>query len=277
MSMRFGRLAIIVAALMFPVFLLGAPRQTRAASLEEVLGGLARSLEAEQHDKEIRSAFKAELDRSPSDKELRRYRSLMEEDHWTEEDVRDDLRGRSDYGRHSRRPNENPEKVIRRAYQDILHRDPDAEGMRHYRSLMIDNDWSERDVREDLRKSTEKDLLSRQQQAEKIVRRAYQDILGREPDQNGLTTYRNKVLDQGWDEHDVREALKRSPEYRQKNQISQKQAEQIVRRTYLSVLKREPDSGGLRTYTERVLSEHWTELDVARELRNSEEYRSKHR
>lgn len=277
--MRFGRLAVVAAGLVFQTALIGAPARGENydnSALSDLLGGLAHSLEAEQHDKEIKRAFKDELDRSPSSSELRRYRSLMEEDHWTEEDVRDDLRDRSDYSRHSRKPHENPEKTIRRAYEDVLHREPDADGMRHYRSMMIDKDWTERDVREDLRKSTEKDQNSRRQQADKIIRRAYQDVLGREPDPNGMSLYRNKILDQGWDEHDVREALKRSPENRQKNQISQKDAEKIVRRAYLSVLRREPDPGS-RGYVERVLADHWSEQDIARELRNSDEYRNKHR
>ena len=278
--MRFGRVVVVAGGLVLLAAFSMAPERAHGGGLEDVLKGLSQSLEAEQHDKEIRSAFKAELDRSPSDKGLRRYRSLLEEEHWTEQDIRDDLRGRSDYSRHSRKPQEDPERVIRRAFDDILHRQPDPEGMRTYRSLMIDKDWTESDVREALRKSAEKEDLKgeqRRKEAEKIVRRAYQDILGREPDTNGMATYRNKILDDGWDEHDVREALKRSPENRQKNQITRQQAEQIVRRAYQSVLKREPDPAGMTTYADRVLRDHWGEQDVARELRNSDEYRNKHR
>lgn len=278
--MRFGRMlviSVVLAALQGGVLSVPARAQDPGANpLADLLNGLARSMEAEQHDNEIRRAFRAELDRNPSDRELRRYRSLMYEEHWTEADVRDDLRDRSDYRRHSRMPYENPEQVVRRAYQDVLHRDPDPEGMSHYRSLIIDKDWTERDVREDLRRSTEHDQDSRNKQADKIVRRAYNDVLGRDPDPNGAIAYRNRILDQGWDEHDVREALKRSPEYRQKNQISQDQANQIVRRAYRSVLRREPDPGA-RVYVDRVLRDHWTEQDVARELRNSDEYRQRHR
>lgn len=50
-----------------------------------------------------------------------------------------------------------------------------------------------------------------------------------------------------------------------------------MRRAYQSVLKREPDPGGMATYSDRVLRDHWGEQDVARELRNSDEYRNKHR
>ena len=165
--------------------------------------------------------------------------------------------------------------MIRRAYEDILDREPDRDGLRLYRSRMIDDDWTEEDVREALRKSPEY-AKHRRERAEKIVRRAYEDVLGREPDAKGLTSYRAKILDQGWDERQVREALERSPEYRRKSQITRTQALEIVRRAYLSVLEREPDAGS-QGYISKVLQDHWTEQDVARELRKSDEYRSRHR
>jgi hypothetical protein len=128
-------------------------------------------------------------------------------------------------------------------------------------------------VREALRKSPEYSQRG-SESADKIVRRAYQDVLGRAPDTNGLYTYRNKVLNQGWDEQDVSAALRKSPEFRQKNVMTREQAEQVVRRAYESVLGREPDAGS-RGYVDHVLRDHWSEGDVARELRNSDEYRSK--
>jgi hypothetical protein len=241
-----------------------------------LLGGVSGPLEASPgQDAAIRRAFEDILDREPSDRELRRYRDLMYEEHWNERDIRNDLRDRSDYSRNSQRTVQDPDRVVRRAYEDILHREPDAEGLRLYRSRLLDQDWTEQDVREALRKSPEYRQGSTES-ADKIVRRAYQAVLGRAPDTNGLYTYRNKVLDQGWDEHDVSEALRKSPEYRQKNAMTRAEAEEVVRRAYESVLGREPDpgSGG---YVDRVLRDHWREADVARELRNSDEYRSKQR
>lgn len=235
--------------------------------------GLGDVLKAAVVDSQINHAFDVVLKRSPSDRELRRYRALMEEDHWTEQDVQDDLRGRNDYRRYPRESSSDVDRVVRRAYEDILHREPDTEGLRTYRSRMLDDGWTESEVREALRKSGEHGQVSRES-AERIVKRAYQDILGRDPDYSGLVAYRNKILDQGWDEHDVREALRKSPEYRQKTAMTPQQAEQVVRRAYLSVLNREPDAGS-RGYVDRVLRDHWTEQDVARELRNSQEYRSK--
>lgn len=233
------------------------------------------ALEDSWQDRAIRAAFRDVLDREPSERELRRYRGRMQDDHWTEKDVRDDLRSRSDYRRHSGGRSEDPDRIVRRAYEDILDRQPDPEGRRLYRSRIIDQDWTEHDVREALRNSPEYEKRS-ERSADKIVRRAYEDVLKREPDRAGLESYRNRILREGWDEQDVREALSKSPEYRQKSAMTREQAEEIVRRAYRSVLEREPDPGS-RGYVDKVLRQQWTEEDVARDLRKSDEYRKKHR
>jgi hypothetical protein len=56
----------------------------------------------------------------------------------------------------------------------------------------------------------------RQRDAEQIVRRAYRAILDREPDPDGLRVYTRRVVRDGWSENDVREALRDSPEYRER-------------------------------------------------------------
>jgi hypothetical protein len=229
---------------------------------------------AQWQDAAIKRAFRDVLRREPSTSEMRRYRTLMVEDHWSEDDIRDDLKNRSDYRRYSSSSRDvDPDVVIRRAYEDILHREPDQEGLRHYRTEMLDNGWTEQDVRQALRKSAEHDAV-KDSSADRIVKRAYQDILGRDPDYNGLVQYRKRIVNDGWDEHDVREALRNSPEYRQKNAMTREKAQQVVARAYRSVLGREPDPGA-EGYIQKVLRDHWTEADVARELRNSDEYRNK--
>jgi hypothetical protein len=109
---------------------------------------------------------------------------------------------------------------------------------------------------------------------ELIVRRAYQDILGRDPDPDGMRSYRSKIIDDGWTERDVREDLRRSAEYREKTTMTRQKAEEIVRRAYLTVLEREPDADS-RGWVDRVLRDRWTQQDVERELRKSPEYRNK--
>jgi hypothetical protein len=109
---------------------------------------------------------------------------------------------------------------------------------------------------------------------ERIVRRAYQDILQRDPDSSGMRLYRSKILDEGWSEAQVRESLRSSPEFREKSTMTHAKAQEIVRRAYLSVLKREPDPSS-SGWVNRVLRDRWTQQDVERELRKSPEYRNK--
>jgi hypothetical protein len=109
-----------------------------------------------------------------------------------------------------------------------------------------------------------------------IIRRAYQDLLNRDPDQDGLRNYRRKIIDDGWSEQDVRSAIRESAEYRQLHTMTPAKAQEVVRRAYLAVLNREPDAGS-RGYTNKVLRESWTQQDVERELRKSDEYKNRPR
>jgi hypothetical protein len=110
--------------------------------------------------------------------------------------------------------------------------------------------------------------------AERDVRRAYRDLLDREPDAVGLRLYVRRMEDDGWSDAQVRAALRDSREYRERNTMTRSRAEEIVRNAYRSVLRREPD-GGSRGYVDRVLRDHWTQADVERELRRSPEYRNR--
>jgi TorA maturation chaperone TorD len=287
------RLTIIVLAGITATMSVAAPvraQERTHLSGAAALRGLAPML-YDREDDAIRRAFQSVLNREPTGSELRRYRNLMEDNNWSEADVRRDLGSRTDYQRYStNRRTMRPEAIIRRAYQDILGRDPDPEGLRTYRSNIIDKGWSEQDVREALRNSPEyASGGARTASADRIIRRAYQDILGREPDPSGLETYRRNIVERGWDEQDVRTALRRSQERRgqvpgfrndqarsQRN-LSDAEAADIVRRAYLSVLNREPDGNGMRDYKARILNDRWTEPQVVNALRNSDEYRSKHR
>jgi hypothetical protein len=54
-------------------------------------------------------------------------------------------------------------------------------------------------------------------------------------------------------------------------------AESIVRRAYHSVLNREPDSSGLRSWTQNVIDHNWSEQELINQLKQSDEYREAHR
>jgi len=99
-------------------------------------------------------------------------------------------------------------KQITAAYEEIFGRKPDPQGMRIYRSRMVDDGWSIDDVRNELMNSEE----AKNKNAEKIVRNAYQDILGRNPDPAGMKLYRGKILNEGWTEKKLRQVLRESAE-----------------------------------------------------------------
>jgi hypothetical protein len=143
---------------------------------------------------------------------------------------------------------------------------------------------------------------SNQRQAERIVRQAYRDILRREPDASGLAQYTRSMLYDHWSEADVRRSLQSSDEYAQRSGYGtngrygsygtnrpydnrdirrsssgynsyNNQAAAMVRQAYISTLGREPDAVGLRQYTARVVRDGWTQRDIVRALRSSDEYR----
>jgi len=100
--------------------------------------------------------------------------------------------------------------------------------------------------------------------ADRAIRAAYRDILGRDPDAAGLRFYLGRLLDAGWSEPQLRDALRRSDEFRSRDFSA------IVRRVYREVLGRDPDTSGLASYT-RALGRGQTEAELRAELRRSRE------
>lgn len=100
--------------------------------------------------------------------------------------------------------------------------------------------------------------------AERIVRANYLDFLGREPDPPGQRFYVSRLLDAGWSEEQLRDTLRRSQEFRDRD------VDAIIRRTYASVLGRDPDAGGLANYR-RALGRGMTEGELRAELLRSHE------
>jgi hypothetical protein len=106
---------------------------------------------------------------------------------------------------------------------------------------------------------------------EKIIKASFNDLLGREPTAGELRDFRNRMLDQGWNERMLRDHLRTEEHYRNEA------AELIVRRAYREVLGREVDPSGLRQYSWAVREKNWTESDVRDDLRKSAEFRNKPR
>lgn len=102
------------------------------------------------------------------------------------------------------------DKAVQRAFQDVLEREPDAEGMRHYRSLVIERGWTERDIRAALRRSDE----YRGPYMTRRLNRLYREVLGRDVDERGFDHYRNKIIEHHWGDDDIRRDLRNSVEFR---------------------------------------------------------------
>lgn len=155
------------------------------------------------------------------------------------------------------------ERAVRTAYRDILGRDPDGPGLRLYLSRLVDAGWSEEQLRDALRHSDE----FRNRDLDAIIRRAFRDQLGREPDAAGLATYK-RSLSRGMTEAEMREDLRRSREG------AEKQVTLAITRAYREILHRDPDPEGMENYTKFMRQKGWSEADVRESLRRSEEYRS---
>jgi hypothetical protein len=82
-----------------------------------------------------------------------------------------------------------------------------------FRSKIIDEDWTEAQVRDALRSSPEAKKFG----ADEIINHAYQDILNRKADRGGMELYRKNIIENHWTEKQVRDSLRQSQEYLNKH------------------------------------------------------------
>jgi hypothetical protein len=111
--------------------------------------------------------------------------------------------------------------------------------------------------------------------AREMVRRAYLSVFQREPDP-AAEGWVDNVLRNHWSETDLERELRNTPEYRDKVTLTRPKAQEMVRRAYLNVFKREPDPGAAG-WVDNVLRNKWSQDDLERELRNTPEFRQKNR
>jgi hypothetical protein len=102
--------------------------------------------------------------------------------------------------------------------------------------------------------------------AEMFVQRAYREVLDRPADPEGLRTYVDRILREGWSEQQMIQQLQRSSEARSIN------ADQAITKIYREVLGRDPDPRGLATYRAKW-KDGWTQGQIREDLRRSPEGR----
>jgi len=205
----------------------------------------------------IIAVFEDMLGREPTRREVREWRARSEG--MTVDDLEDEIRRTREFR------NLTPERIITQAYRDLLGRDPDADGMRHYRRRMIERRWSAGDVREAIRTSDE----YRMKEADLIIDRAFDDLLEREPTKAERDEYRRRLLGDGT-EDGIRRNIKKTEEY--KYTIPR----QKITRAYQEILGRDPDPQGLENYRKRMINDGWSIDRVRNALLKSPEYRKKY-
>ncbi|MBI5691488.1 MAG: DUF4214 domain-containing protein [Verrucomicrobia bacterium] len=158
------------------------------------------------------------------------------------------------------------EMLVERAYREVLDRPADPEGLRRYRDRLMHDGWSEREVIEQLQRSPE----ARAIKADEAITKIYREVLGRDPDPNGLAHYRSKWR-QGWTQGQIREDLRRSHEGRDTR------IREVITRAYREVLGRDPDPAGYANYERLMRERGYTERDIRRALMGGDEYRQRMR
>jgi hypothetical protein len=153
--------------------------------------------------------------------------------------------------------------VIDQVYRDVLNHEPDPAGRKHYREKLIRDGWTDHDLFEDLRRSPEARALN----ADSVIVAIYRDVLGRDPDENGLGHYR-KLWRDGWTPGRIREDLARSGEGRDRA------IRLAITRAYRDTLHRDPDAQGFANYERLLRDKNWSEEQVRASLRDSAEYRN---
>lgn len=150
-------------------------------------------------------AYREVLDRPADPEGLRRYRDRIMFEGWSQRQMIEQLQ-RSDEARAI-----NPDVAITRMYREILKRDPDQNGLAHYRAKWRQG-WTQGQIRADLLRSRE----GQGNQIRDVITRAYRDILGRDPDPAGYANYERLMRERGYTERDIRQALMNGEEYRQR-------------------------------------------------------------
>lgn len=119
-------------------------------------------------------------------------------------------------GGHSRGPDRpdfsRVDQMIHRAYRDVLGREADDGGVRVYRRHLLEDRWTEAQLRHSLRESDEF-----RQRADRIITKAYRELLDRDPSERERRTHRQRMVRDGWGDGEVRQAIRRTDEFRMRS------------------------------------------------------------
>jgi hypothetical protein len=217
----------------------------------------------------VKDIFNEVLDREPGPLELTNYATVSLDEGLTksqlkyliEQDYEIDARSG---GREAFAPAD-ADEIIREAYLDILNREPDEEGLRNYRRLMIDKGWSEARIRDAIAES--KEALWRDTST--LVKRAYEDLLDRAPSEMELKDAVDTIIKKRISERDYRKNIRKSREYQYDR------PRRMIMEAYRTVMLREADPGAFEGLRKKIVNDGWNTKRLEEHLRASNEYRAK--
>ncbi len=102
------------------------------------------------------------------------------------------------------------ERLVGRAFRELLAREPNGAEIRRYREAVYTEGWGRDEIYDDIRGSRE----YRSREADRIIERVYRELLGRAPDASGREHWRRKIIDRGWTEERFRNEIRKSDEGR---------------------------------------------------------------
>ncbi len=113
-----------------------------------------------------------------------------------------------------------------------------------------------------------------QQTAEQGLHTLYQHLLGHDIDSASLTEHTNRLVQGQEKMRDVVRSVAHSPEYKQRNIETHPAPSDQITLAYKQFLGRDPDSEGLETYKQQMVSGRQID-DVINDLIGSKEYTDK--
>ena len=103
--------------------------------------------------------------------------------------------------------------AITKSFQDALGRNPSPAELKAFEEKMNQEKWNGKAVTRNLMQSPE----YRNHHADVIIKKAFNDLLNRDPNSMELKDLRGKIEDEGWTEKNVRDYVGKSTEYYKKH------------------------------------------------------------
>lgn len=171
---------------------------------------------------------------------------------------------------------------VYRVYQATLDRAPDNNGLSYWTGLLADGAIDLQEVADRFINSTEFQVLYSETDNSEFLTLLYQNVLGRDPDANGMSYWRDQLESGARSREEIVLGFSESQEYRENTEVDtlllsrgsmQTEFTDDAFRLYQTTLGREPNLGGM-TYWSEQQAEGAAFLDLVAGFVNSPEFQT---